>query len=434
MARPALPSLSLSSKALAARSDAQSAEAPASWLSAVRQLSAIPALLITASVVAVLYDAYRYPLRINDSATSPTYRSTPLALQAGKYAILAVLAVALVFVALRDRRRLARLRGIDILLLALGSYALLRAGVAAAPTHSTASLRTILPFVCGIPFAVIGAAWVGAERDRLSAFVRGAAAFGSGVVVLHAAVNVVEMGLWATTGRLPALAYTHGLVRFGGVWDDPNGCAAFSAFVTTAVLGGALRARRRVVLVVLGAGLFNLVVAWSFSGWLLFVIGVLGVGVPRLGWRKVVVGLGALAAAIAAVIGLAAVTGTNVGSAASTKLSSARQRFGIDHHLVHAHSIGAWLFGAAQPQRVEDAFGTWLAATGATGLVLLLAWLVWALNSVAAGRRLWLLVGALGLLVASFFVPLFLVFPIGFFFVVILEAGADSPAAELVSG
>jgi hypothetical protein len=237
------------------------------------------------------------------------------------------------------------------------------------------------------------------------------------------------MALWATTGRLPALGYSHGLVRFGGVWDDPNSTAAFSALVVAAVLGGALQARRRLAWAVLAAALFNLVVAWSFSGWLLLVIGVVGVGVPRVGWRKVVTGLLALAAAVAAVVALASVTGTNVGSAASTKLSSARGRLGLDHHLAHVHGIGAWLFGAPEPRRLEDAFGTWLATTGVVGLVLLVVWLVVALRTVGAGRRLWLLVAALGLLVASLFVPFFVTFPIGFFFVLIIGAGSYPPAA-----
>jgi hypothetical protein len=351
----------LEGKALPARPKDESARALSSILSAVRQLSAVPTLLLVASTVAVLYDAYRYPLRINDTSTSPTYRNTPLALQAGKYVVLAVLALVLLGICVRDRQRLARLRGSDLLLLGFGSYAVLRGGLAAVSTHSTSSLHVVLPLVCGIPFAVAGASWVLAKPGRAAAFVHAAAAFGGAVVVLHALVNLVEVGLWATTGRLPALGYSHGLVRFGGIWDDPNGTAVFSAFVTTAVVGGALHARRRLRLIVVGAALFNLVLAWSFSGWLVFVIGVIGVGVPRLGWQKVAVGLAALGATIAAVVGLAAVTGTNVGSAASTKLSSARQRLGIDNHLVHAHGIGVWLLGAANPRRVQDAFGTWLA-------------------------------------------------------------------------
>jgi hypothetical protein len=390
--------------------------------------------VLAAAAVAVVYDGYRYPFRINDTLTSPTYRSTPLALQAGKYAILAVLALLLVGAAVRDRRNLGRIRGIDLLLLGIGSYALVRAGLAAVPAHSTSSLRTVLPFVCGIPFALVAASWVRAEPRRSIVFLRWAVAFGGAAVLLHSAFNLVEMGLWATTGRLPALGYSHGLVRFGGIWDDPNGTAVFSALVATAVVGGALKARRRVVHVVLVAVVFNLIVAWSFSGWLVFVIGLIGVGAPRFGWRRVGAGIAALAAAVALVIGLAAVTGTDVSSAASTKLASARQRVELDHHLVHAHSIDAWLLGASNPARVEDAFGTWLAATGAVGLALLVLWLVLALESVAAARRLWLLVGALGLLVASFFVPLLVVFPIGFFFVVLLVAGAGSPSREVVSG
>ena len=389
----------------------------------------MPAVLLAASVVAVLYDVYRYPFRINDTSTSPTYRSTPLALQAGKYAILGVLAVVLLVVAARNRRELARLRGVELLLLCLGSYALLRAGVATASAHSTSSLRTILPFVCGIPFALAGASWILARPGRSTSFIRATAVFGCAVIVLHAAVNVVEMALWGATGRLPALGYSHGLVRFGGIWDDPNSTAVFSALLITAVLGGVLAGRRRLAAVAVVAALFNLVVAWSFSGWLVFVIGMVGVGVPRLGWRRVAGGLALLAVAVAAVVGLAALAGTNVGSAASTKLSSARTRLGLDHHFVHLHGVGSWLAGASQPPRVEDAFGTWLSATGAVGVVLLVAWLFVALRSTLAGGLVWLVVGGVAFLVASVFVPLFLVFPISFFFVVLLAAGAGSRAS-----
>ena len=426
----------LEGKALQARPEpeAESAGALASARSALGRLPAVPAVVLAASLVAVFYDAYRYPLRINDSATSPTYRNTPLAYQAGKYAILGVLAIALLVVVVRNRRDLARLRGADLLLLVLGSYALLRGGVATAQTHSQISLRTILPFVCGVPFALAGAAWVHARAGRSTSFVRAAVLFGGGVVVLHAAVNLVEVALWATTGRLPALGYSHGLVRFGGIWDDPNSTAVFSALFITAALGGALAVRRRLALVALAAGLFNLVVAWSFSGWLVFVIGVIGVGVPRLGWRKVAAGLAALAVVIAAVVGLAALAGTSVGSAASTKLSSARARLGLDHHFVHVHSVTAWLAGGARPYRVEDAFGTWLSATGVIGLALLIAWLVVALRSAVEVGRGWLLVASLGLLAASVFVPLFVIFPIGFFFVILLAGGVDPPASDATAG
>jgi hypothetical protein len=397
-------------------------------------LPAVPAVVLAASIVAVFYEAYRYPLRINDSATSPTYRNTPLAYQAGKYAILGALAIALLVVVVRNRRDLGRLGGGDLLLLVLGSYALLRGGIATAQTHSQTSLRTILPFVCGVPFALAGASWVHARAGRSTSFVRAAVLFGGAVVVLHAAVNLVEMALWATTGRLPALGYSHGLVRFGGIWDDPNSTAVFSALFITAALGGALVVRRRLALVALAAALLNLVVAWSFSGWLVFVIGMVGVGVPRVGWKKVAAGLALLAIAIAGIVGLAALTGTSIGSATSTKLSSARSRLGLDHHLVHLHGAIDWVAGAAAPPRVEDAFGTWLSATGVIGLALLVAWLVVALRSAAGPDRTWLVVASLGLLAASLFVPLFLIFPIGFLFVILLAAAAGPPLSGPAAG
>lgn len=394
-----------------------------SALRAVRRVSAVPALLLSTSAVAALYDSYRYPLRINNATTSPTYRNTPLDLQAGKYVVLAVLALILLGYVIRNRRIFAGPRSIEIALGALCGYAFVRACIASLSSHSLASLEVVLPFVCGAPFVLVATLWIIAAPGRAASFIRGAARFGGGVVLLHAIVNTAEIGAWATTGRLPALAYAHGLVRFGGLWDDPNGTAAFSALVATAVLGGALGVRRRVAAIVLTAALLNLIVAWSFSGWLLFLIGLIGVGVPRFGWRRVSGALALLGAAVALVVGLAAVSGTNIHAAAATKFDSAAQRLHLSHHFAGAGSAVGWLVGMNHPHRFEDAFGTWLSTTGVVGLALFVVWLVAALWSVARCKRYWLLVGGVGFVVASAFVPLFLVFPVGLFFLIAVSAG-----------
>lgn len=42
---------------------------------------------------------------------------------------------------------------------------------------------------------------------------------------------ILEVGLFFSTGRLPALSFSDSLlVRFGGLWDDPNGFSVFLAF------------------------------------------------------------------------------------------------------------------------------------------------------------------------------------------------------------
>jgi hypothetical protein len=382
--------------------------------------------------VAVLYDIYRYPFRINDSSTSSTYRDTPLTLQAGKYALLGVLALILLVYAIRNRSDLARPRRVDLLLVALGSYAFIRACIAGLSNHSTASLHVVLPLVCGVPFAVAAACWVAAVPGRAATFVRAAVAFGGAVVALHALANIAEIGAWITTGRLPALAKHHGLVRFGGVWDDPNGCAAFSALVVTAILGGALQAGRRLTAIVLAAALFNIVVAWSFSGWLVLLVGLVGVGVPKFGWRRVGGALVLLAATAALFLGLAAAAGTSVSAAASSKLTSASERLQPAYHYAVPNTGTGWLIGLNNPPHLEDAFGSWLSATGAVGFALLVAWLIDLIWTISRGQRYWLLIAAVGFLAASVFVPLFLVFPVGFL-VLLLVSGASSEAPQEIA-
>jgi hypothetical protein len=414
------------------RPQARPPGAQASGAIPFRRLSAIPALLLAVAVVSALYDTYRYPLRINDASTSSTYRDTPLGLQAGKYVALAVLALVLAVYVVRERRIFARPSRADILLATFGTYALARASIAALSTHSHSSLQVVLPFVCGVPFALVASCWAAAIPGRPARFLRAAVLFGAAVVVAHALVDSAEFTAWLTTGRLPALAEPHRLVRFGGIWDDPNGCAVFSALVATGVLGGACTAGRRISAIVLGASLLDLVLAWSISGWLVFGIGVIGVGVPRFGWRKVGAVLVPVGIVIGLVVGLAAAVGTSIGAGASAKLGSASERLHLSHHLVSAGNALGWLVGVGRPQHVEDAFGAWLGATGAIGLALFLAWLLATLWSLGRARGHWLLIAALGFVVASFFVPLFLVFPVGFFFLLTVSGARTGAAGQEV--
>ncbi len=159
-----------------------------------------------------IYLSYRYPLQINFSGTSPTYRDTPFALQFGKFVVM--LLVGMVSL----------------------SFSLKRAMTSRQLIYSVAiGLISIFPLVkliyspeaiyCDIAFwplvaltLVLGIRSIDAsDLDRYLKFL-----FGYALLSTFA-----EVFLFFAIGRLPALGYENSIsVRFGGFLDDPNGFAA----------------------------------------------------------------------------------------------------------------------------------------------------------------------------------------------------------------
>ncbi|MGQ7297602.1 hypothetical protein [Quadrisphaera sp. KR29] len=190
--------------------------------------------LATRAVVVVLligfyYLSYRYPLQINSSDTSPVYSDTPAVLQVGKYLLLAAAAAVVVLLAWpAARSRPASGRGaspvVCLLLVLLCAFALGK-GVLVGDQD----LQTVgLVLAVGAVLAPLALRW---SLD-VEAVTRVVVVFAVVVVVVEA----VQVLLFATTGRLPALAYANSIsVRFGSLLDDPNGLALLVALLLPVV-------------------------------------------------------------------------------------------------------------------------------------------------------------------------------------------------------
>jgi hypothetical protein len=392
--------------------------------------------LVATIAILGLYYVYRYPLRLNIQSEGSSYSATPTGLQIGKYALLA--AVAIVFFApalIRLLRERVRWRAAEVVLAATGSFALVRATVALIETGTTDSLNLLAPVFALVPGAVV----VGLSldlpqlRNGLGQLCAGLAA---AMLALHAIANVVQFGLWQLTGRLPALGYEDVIARFGGVWDDPNACAAYSAGLLLALLVVPLPISRWTRLGLEAAALFNLTVAWSYSAWVFLAVGLAVLFGRRPGWprRAAIVGIAAGMALVVVVLAVGPadvatrvpVVGDSLSRNIAAKQESADQRLGLDSYVERPPDVLSWVVGSSQPNQIESALGNWFAASGLIGTGLLVAWLSLALRRLAWPEpREWVVPMTVGFLIASSFVPYLVVFPVAGIFVLALALSSS---------
>ncbi len=387
--------------------------------------------VLTLATLAAYY-IYRYPLRINSTSTSPTYSDTPVELQVGKYVFLAGITLVGFLALLRRRPALpgwrARVTAADMLLAAIGAFALLRAGVAAAESGSVTSLDFVGPIVSVIPIVLL----IGTTLGRATQRRLGQHAFriAASVLVLHAAANAAQLVAWKTTGRLPALAHEGALVRFGGLWDDPNSCAAYSAsvlvFLASRRIGLSPNAERALAV----AALYNLVLASSYSGWMLLGLGLATLYAMKLQWRKLAI-VASLIAAVAIVVLIPGIDDAlgelpGVGEVFELKRGSFDLRRDWETYFWVPDTPLAWVIGSNAPGGAENGFANWFSATGAVGLAALLVWIWLATRVIARSPEShWLLSIAIGLFGASIFVPYLTTFPVACIFVVALSMTAS---------
>ena len=177
----------------------------------INKFSAIDFLVVLTLLIAFYYNAYRYPLQINNTGTSPTYSETPLILKVGKY--LVTLAVLLVVLASKKAftTRISKQHfwygGAWLLLIAIPvgwglvtrNFQFIETGFFLAPgffyflltyrTYDFSSLARVFKYT----------------------------------VLIGIFFNLLQIFLFITIKRLPGLAYPDSFaVRFGSFLDDPN--------------------------------------------------------------------------------------------------------------------------------------------------------------------------------------------------------------------
>jgi hypothetical protein len=301
-------------------------------------------------------------------------------------------------------------------------YVVGRAGVGWLRSDSFTALDIVAPVASAIPFVVVAALWLARAREgERSGFVEALWLTAVLFLVVNAVANLVQVVLWKATGRLPALAFEDGVVRFGGVWDDPNSSAAYAAAMGLALVAAPIRTSVAARVALGWCVLFNLVVAWSYAA-VVLVVFALACFYLMERWR-LVLAAGVLASAV--LVGLltlppdtAETPAGGLGRVAEAKQASTEQRTRLETYLETPSGPGEWLVGKDQPGVVESAFGNWLTATGLVGLVLAAAWLFLTLRVIwRSPQRRWATALIVGVLASSVFIPHIVVFPVGAFFV-----------------
>ena len=175
-----------------------------------------------------VYYSYRYLLSYGSTGTSPTDQNTPLSFQLPKYFVAGVIYLAIIAVIFLGKGYwgvikawfISRRWGI-ILTIFLTAYFTLSL-VKFHPDIHDFSYQQLVKLVAFMPAALLPL--IIAERDRILPTL---------LKVLNLAFVYQVLGfilvylIFVTTGHTPAQAYQGSMVRFGGIWDDPNALGMF---------------------------------------------------------------------------------------------------------------------------------------------------------------------------------------------------------------
>ena len=185
--------------------------------------------VMTLLFLAFYYLSYRYPLKINSSTTSPTYTDTPFYLAAAKYVFfLMIMAATILRSSLSAGMAKRKFQEYVDFLVVL--YVALFPLVASLLTGNEELFQTGIFFLAVLPLYLFD------YRDIREEDLRRAITCFLFICVVAEVVQLILFGVW---GRLPALAYEESFsVRFGSVWDDPNGFSFFLSFLIAYCLYG----------------------------------------------------------------------------------------------------------------------------------------------------------------------------------------------------
>lgn len=174
-------------------------------------------------ILSFFYLSYRYPFQINSSTTSPTYVDTPFILLIAKYLIFSIILYFFVLSAFRVKESksiLFRSQGIE---LSLYLYVCVMSLIAMWLSRSDYMAQT------GLFFSAVFLAYIIPMTDFNS---RTISRVIHSFLYIAIIVDAYQIGNYYLTGRLPALGYEGSVnIRFGSVWDDPNGFALIIAFL-----------------------------------------------------------------------------------------------------------------------------------------------------------------------------------------------------------
>jgi hypothetical protein len=177
--------------------------------------------VIAGFTVLLLYNFHRYIFQYNFEGTSPTYTNTPTIWKIGKYLIM-LLILSFFYLNASYKWRLNKsffyIYGLVLFIITINILNVIIYG-----DVNIDELQYCFWFFLTLPY------WFVKEKlvDFNINFTR-MITIGAWVLLIS---NVIAIGNYYITGRLPALGYEGGLVRFGGFWDDPNAFGIICVFL-----------------------------------------------------------------------------------------------------------------------------------------------------------------------------------------------------------
>lgn len=199
---------------------------PSNFFSIIRNFSPQQKIFILLLVVADTYYFYRYLLRYGSNISPSDYQITPFELQAGKFFIIPLFFIILFLMSFyRDKiwKRLSELKiqpfwlVLVFFLLYTTSLLFLGGWDIERTFTQNAKMLFVIPAVFLVPLI-----WINKEPYTLFKI------FLAITIAYHVLYELLMFFSFLVLGKLPALALSNILPRFGGGWDDPN---TFSAYV-----------------------------------------------------------------------------------------------------------------------------------------------------------------------------------------------------------
>lgn len=177
--------------------------------------------------VCFFYLIYRYPFQINSSLTSPSYIDTPFSLMVGKYIIVSVIFGLWFFLFLFSERNgngflLGKIKQINVgwlggALISFFSIYVVWSLLLSLITKDTYFMESSFFWISAILTLFL-------QKDFDEEFVGKIGGFIKITAWLFLAGTLIQLILFISMNRLPALAYEGTLsIRFGSWLDDPNG-------------------------------------------------------------------------------------------------------------------------------------------------------------------------------------------------------------------
>lgn len=206
----------------------------------------------------LLYDFHRYIFKYNSEGTSPTYADTPLVWKVSKYLILSVI-MGVFFSVANFTRTISKWHILIYVFVAIVVVVnILNFFVYGIFNNQETEycfwFLLLLPY-CFVTDSVFN---IDLNYNKLLTWA---------AIVLYAS-NAVAIANYLFTGRLPALAYEGGLVRFGGFWDDPNSFGILCVFYFYYFIN-----KKKYLLALFSV--INILVAFSFTAYFLLLLSML---------------------------------------------------------------------------------------------------------------------------------------------------------------